>query len=185
MWVCPKCGKRVKDSLYLCWNCGASGGVIEDSDSQPGPDLPQESDSRRESDSQLETDVEQWLDSTRESDRPPVSDAAATWVCPGCAEVVEESFDICWNCQGSKRGEKAADLPEEFEPPSVSDSADVGSQGVPRVAFRHFRSRWESWEDLLGEAADFAGNVGPGRLISISHSSDQGDGVVTVWYWEK
>lgn len=40
-----------------------------------------------------------------------------------------------------------------------------------------------SWEGLFKQVADFATVVGPQRLISISHSEDQNDGVVTVWYW--
>jgi hypothetical protein len=33
---------------------------------------------------------------------------------------------------------------------------------------------------LFRESADFATEIGPDRVLSISHSSD---GVVTVWYW--
>jgi hypothetical protein len=39
------------------------------------------------------------------------------------------------------------------------------------------------WEELFREAADFATTIGPDRVISISHSEDENDGVVTVWYW--
>ncbi len=53
-----------------------------------------------------------------------------------------------------------------------------------RVAWRVFRGSFASWETLFNEAAAFAGGIGPERLISISHSSDHHDGVVTVWYWE-
>ena len=41
-----------------------------------------------------------------------------------------------------------------------------------------------TWQSLFREAADFATEVGPDRVISISHSEDKADGVVTVWYWE-
>jgi hypothetical protein len=40
-----------------------------------------------------------------------------------------------------------------------------------------------TWDQLFTQAAAFASSVGPDRLISISHSEDQQDGVVTVWYW--
>jgi hypothetical protein len=53
-----------------------------------------------------------------------------------------------------------------------------------RVAWRVFRGSFASWERLFDEAAAFASEVGPERLISISHSADHHDGVVTVWYWE-
>lgn len=57
-----------------------------------------------------------------------------------------------------------------------------------RVSFRFFRGTWVSWEELFEQAASFATEVGPERLIGISHSSDTGDsspahGVITVWYW--
>ncbi|HEY0038550.1 MAG TPA: hypothetical protein VGB66_17765 [Longimicrobium sp.] len=48
---------------------------------------------------------------------------------------------------------------------------------------RHFRSSYKSWDEMFGEAAAFATQVGRGRLITIGHSADQGEGVVTVWYW--
>ncbi|MFH5803014.1 hypothetical protein [Alienimonas sp. DA493] len=51
------------------------------------------------------------------------------------------------------------------------------------VQFRLFRSSMSSWETLFQEAADFATSVGREHVISISHSEDQNDGVVTVWYW--
>jgi hypothetical protein len=54
-----------------------------------------------------------------------------------------------------------------------------------RVQFRVFKGVFKSWQALFEQAAQFASEVvGPDRLISISHSSDQADGVVTVWYWE-
>lgn len=50
--------------------------------------------------------------------------------------------------------------------------------------FKQFRGVLKSWERLFQEAADFATLVGQDRVISISHSADHSDGVVTVWYWE-
>jgi hypothetical protein len=52
-----------------------------------------------------------------------------------------------------------------------------------RVHFKYFESSLRSWEELFGEAAEFASEIGPERRISISHSCDQNKGVVTVWYW--
>ena len=54
-----------------------------------------------------------------------------------------------------------------------------------QVNFKHFRSSMSSWDKLFRQAAEFATQVGPQRVISISHSEDQNDGVVTVWYWEQ
>ena len=51
------------------------------------------------------------------------------------------------------------------------------------VTFEIFRGIMSSWPELFQKASEFATNVGPERLISISHSEDQQDGVVAVWYW--
>jgi hypothetical protein len=53
-----------------------------------------------------------------------------------------------------------------------------------KVGYRWFESSFQSWNSLLQQAADFATEVGPERLISISHSEDHNTGMVTVWYWE-
>jgi hypothetical protein len=53
------------------------------------------------------------------------------------------------------------------------------------VRFEMFKSHLQSWETMFSEAAAFASGLGPERLISISHSEDQGKGVVTVWYWSE
>jgi hypothetical protein len=52
-----------------------------------------------------------------------------------------------------------------------------------QVEFRVFRGALTSWEQLFSEAAAFATEVGPLKLINISHSEDSNEGVVTVWYW--
>ena len=56
-----------------------------------------------------------------------------------------------------------------------------------RVRFKYFASSLKSWDSLFAEAAGFATEVGPDRLISISHSHGGPDivgiGVITVWYW--
>ena len=58
-----------------------------------------------------------------------------------------------------------------------------------RVKYKVFQSSTASWESLFDEAAAFASEVGPNRLINISQSEGRGDwyanGVVTVWYWEQ
>lgn len=52
-----------------------------------------------------------------------------------------------------------------------------------RVKFRVFRGSLITWNALFGEAAAFASEVGPKRLVAISHSQENMEGVVTVWYW--
>jgi hypothetical protein len=51
------------------------------------------------------------------------------------------------------------------------------------VRFKMFRGTMATWEQLFTEAAEFATRVGRERLITISHSEDQQDGVVAVWFW--
>ena len=54
-----------------------------------------------------------------------------------------------------------------------------------RVRFKHFKATLKSWNAMNQEAADFASEIAPDRLISISHSADHSEGVVTVWYWSE
>ena len=51
------------------------------------------------------------------------------------------------------------------------------------VQYKMFRGTLASWDALFSEAAEFATTLDRERLISISHSEDQNDGVVAVWYW--
>ena len=53
-----------------------------------------------------------------------------------------------------------------------------------RVQFVVFRGIMATWNTLFQQAADFATDIGKDRLIGISHSADNNEGVVTVWYWE-
>jgi hypothetical protein len=52
-----------------------------------------------------------------------------------------------------------------------------------RVAFEVFRGTLATWHDLFQQAAEFASEQGPQRVINISQSCDHSEGVVTVWYW--
>jgi len=52
-----------------------------------------------------------------------------------------------------------------------------------RVLYKHFRGAFKTWRTLFQDASDFATEVGPDRLVSISHSEQGIEGVVTVWYW--
>ena len=51
-----------------------------------------------------------------------------------------------------------------------------------QVSFQVFKSSTKSWTDLCGEAAAFASEKGKERLINISVSEDQNEGVIVVWY---
>lgn len=53
-----------------------------------------------------------------------------------------------------------------------------------QVRFRVFKSYTKSWENLCTEAAEFATQQGADRLINMSLSEDDNQGVIVVWYWE-
>jgi hypothetical protein len=92
------------------------------------------------------------------------------WVCAKCGERSEDNFDSCWKC-------------------STARGAVTGGNPPPRppawaLRYEMFRAGpLTKWEALFQRAADFATSRGPDRVVSISHSSDGGDGVITVWYW--
>ena len=52
-----------------------------------------------------------------------------------------------------------------------------------RVQFKMFKSHMSSWRHMFKDAADFANMLPADRVINISHSADQAQGVVVVWYW--
>jgi hypothetical protein len=97
------------------------------------------------------------------------------WTCKQCGEKLEDQFDSCWRCSSLKpTGETAA-----------ASAAEPGAEKPPqwRLAYRVFRGTLATWDDLFTQAARFATEVGPERVVNISHSADDQDGVVAVWYW--
>lgn len=94
------------------------------------------------------------------------------WTCARCGEELEDTFDSCWKCAAPS------------EPPSDLSSQEKET-GKCKMRFQHFRGTLISWDDLFQQAADFATEIGPERVVSISHSEDENCGIVTVWYWEK
>ena len=90
------------------------------------------------------------------------------WTCKQCGEQINDQFDSCWKCA----------TPKDSPPPENQPTA------APkwRVAYRKFRGTLISWEELFNEATAFANEVGPDRIVNISHSADRGDGLVVVWY---
>ena len=92
------------------------------------------------------------------------------WTCKKCGEQIDDQFDSCWKCATPKDGPPP---PPENQPPAPPKW---------RVAHRKFRGTFATWEELFDEATAFANEVGPDRIVNISHSVDRGDGVVVVWY---
>ena len=61
----------------------------------------------------------------------------------------------------------------------------IDNRNAGRTAkFEIFKGMLVTWDKLFQEAADFTSEIGPERVIGISHSEDHNEGVVTVWYWE-
>lgn len=54
-----------------------------------------------------------------------------------------------------------------------------------RVVYKYFRGTLKTWDDLFDEAAKFATEIGEERLITISHSCDSSNGIITIWYWSE
>jgi len=97
------------------------------------------------------------------------------WNCQKCGETVEDNFDACWKCSTPRTG---------AEPAAAANKTAGGNQKNWRLTYKYFRGTLATWDQLFSEAAQFATEKGPEYVVDISHSSDKGNGVVTVWYWE-
>jgi hypothetical protein len=91
------------------------------------------------------------------------------WACQKCGESVEDQFDSCWKCAATKGAPAAIELP--VEPPTNAAAPHW------ELAYRMFRGTLASWDSLFSEATAFANGLGPERVLNISHSEDQNDGV--------
>ena len=101
--------------------------------------------------------------------------------------------------------QQAADFATELGPRRVRNISHSGSNGrgivtvwyvdedetlqeaetsIPlRLKFDYKRGTLISWEALFEEACAKAAKLLPDLFVSISHSDDKGNGVVTLWYW--
>jgi hypothetical protein len=105
--------------------------------------------------------------------------------CPYCHEEIEPAQPKV-GCSGCMAWQHASCLRESRAcaacSRSVKTADPVASGKRGRIEYQIFRSSWSSWETLFSDAAEFASWIGPEGLVSISHSADENDGVVTVWY---
>ncbi len=119
--------------------------------------------------------------------------SGSIWYCVNCRTQNDGSVPECRKCGYPRPGSP----PRSASPGSAGPAArpptrrperpverPVERASAPQASFTIFRGTLKSWESLFTEAAEFASVIGPERLISISHSEDQNDGVVTVWYWK-
>ncbi len=98
------------------------------------------------------------------------------WICPKCGEKLDEQFGSCWRCSALR----------PTGPAEAVAAPEPGAEPQPgwKLSYRFFRGTLATWDDLFTKAAYFASEIGPERVLNISHSVDDGDGVVAVWYWE-
>ena len=52
------------------------------------------------------------------------------------------------------------------------------------LQFEVFRATLLTWNRLFEDASRFATSIGKERLVTITTTADQGEGIVVVWYWE-
>ena len=52
------------------------------------------------------------------------------WKCSGCGETVEDTFDVCWNCQRDKAGEPSSAEAPQVEKALVEATQADGSVSV-------------------------------------------------------
>jgi hypothetical protein len=97
------------------------------------------------------------------------------WQCNKCGEKIEDQFDSCWKC-GTPKAAVQSDA-------AGSPNGVAEAKKTWRLAYKYFRGTLATWDELFTNAAQFATEVGSECVVGISHSADQGDGVVTVWYW--
>jgi hypothetical protein len=203
MRVCPKCDGEITDDRRICRKCGSIVPEVDSAvtaESAMAAEVISESNDRpvREGESQPSTDS---ISIDLETSQGQVA-GGGIWTCPKCASPVTHEFAVCWNCGTTRDGVEdpsfaalvaKEDKSDLREAPGTDHSSKAhgwhgratsgSAETCLRVSFKHFHSTLASWEKLSRQAADFATEIGPERLISISHSEDGNDGVVIVWYW--
>ena len=97
------------------------------------------------------------------------------WTCEKCGEKLEDRSESCWRCSSRRPVPAATGTP-------VVEGA-TGQAPKWRMAYRYVRGTLATWDELFTQAAEIASEIGPERVLNISHSADKGNGVVTVWYW--
>ena len=102
-----------------------------------------------------------------------------TWTCQNCdTEVEDDNFEVCWKCNCAK-----GVLNSEAESSGHSfPNARLFISKPRTVTYKMFRGALPGWDELFTSASEFASSLKPEQLINISHSVNNTDGVVTVWY---
>lgn len=87
------------------------------------------------------------------------------WSCLNCHHLNDLSALDCVKCGFAK-------------------PAPASGTSTRHVGFEVFRGTLTTWDALFASAAELATKIGPENLITISHSADRNQGVVTVWFWK-
>ena len=67
-------------------------------------------------------------------------------------------------------------------PPPAPTPAPA-APGPLRVAFKAFDSKMASRDKLFRAATEFATQIGRDNLITLTHSEDRDNIVISIWYW--
>ncbi|WDE06265.1 hypothetical protein SG34_004885 [Thalassomonas viridans] len=102
-----------------------------------------------------------------------------TWICQNCnTEVEDDNFAVCWKCSCAR----GVDNSDREGPSHLFPNAQLFISKPHSVTYKMFRGTFASWDELFTSASEFASTLKPEQLINISHSVNDSDGVVTVWY---
>ena len=63
-------------------------------------------------------------------------------------------------------------------PPPTDDETEL------ELRYEFHRGTLVSWEDLFSQMAEREQRLAAEQFVSFSHSDDNGNGIVTLWYWE-
>jgi sarcosine oxidase delta subunit len=104
-WKCNACGQVVEIEFDTCWNC------------QEGRPIEIQSPSNDE--------ILQYL-----SDGQSSLDPENYWKCPKCGEIVENDFDMCWNCENENNASV------KIEAPSVEEIINYQSDNKSTIGLK-------------------------------------------------
>jgi hypothetical protein len=108
--------------------------------------------------------------------------------CPACGKEIIPPPRRRRKCPHCREWVPAVETESAGDPAPANASgtaADEGQDPARFADYKMFRSGLSPWESLFQQAADFATQLGPDRVISIAHSENNGEAVVTVWYWRE
>ena len=64
-----------------------------------------------------------------------------------------------------------------------AEDEEAEGEGEEALQFQIVRGSLSSWESLCKMAARIGTRIGRDRVVSISHSEDSNEAIITIWYW--